>query len=285
MKRRVVLVVFLVVLVLAGVGLMRFAGGEPDRRLAGYVEADVYLLGFESPGRLLAVRVEEGSAVGPGDTLAMLDTAALHLERERLEAQLAAARKNLEALEVRLAHQTRTYARYASLDTGNVAPVRLEDLKTGLQTLRLKLEEARHQLRALQTALQGVEDRLDRSVLLAPRRGVVLDRLAREGETVLPGRPVLRLGVLDTVTVIAFLPEPDLPRFRVGDTLWIRADGLSRALPGRLSWIAPEAEYASSFVQTPENRRDLVYRARIRVANPDHLLKVGMPVDVFISRP
>jgi len=284
MKRRV-MGIFLLTLVLVGLWAVRFAGKRQGVRLAGYVEADVYLLGFEFPGRLLSVRVEEGHAVKAGETLAVLDTTDFHLERKRLEAQLAAAYKNLEALAIRRANLTRTFKRYTSLETGNVAPVQLENLQTEIQTLKLREQEAQHQIQALQTSLQGVEDRLHRAVLTAPRKGVILDRLAREGETVLPGRPVLRLGVLDTVEVIAFLPETDLPRFHVGDTLWIQADGLSHPLPGRLSWIAPEAEYASSFVQTPESRKDLVYRARIRVANPEGLLKIGMPVDIFPSRP
>lgn len=284
MKHRVLPGIFLLVLVgLAGWMAFREEGGTAS--YAGYVEADLYLLGFELPGKILRVAVEEGDRVGTVDTLVVLDTTDLHLERVRLEEEMAAGKQALVALDLQLDLERKTYARYASMDTGSVPAVQLEAMETKIRTLEAKRTEARHRLQALETALQGVQERLRRAVLTAPRDGVVLDVLAREGEAVLPGRPVVRLGVTDTVEVIAFLPEPDLPRYRPGDTLWIRADGITKALPGELVWIAPEAEYASGYVQTEESRKDLVFRARIRVANPEGVLKLGMPVDVFPARP
>lgn len=283
MKRRV-FVVFVVVALLVLAGFFLRERPSPEA-YAGYVEADVYLLGFEFPGKILDVRVEEGDEVDEGDTLAVLDTTDLHLERLRLAEQIEAGQQGLIALEHQLALERQTLERYAGMDTGSVPEVQLDAMKTRVRTLEARRAKARHQLNALSVALEGVKHRLSRAVLTAPRKGLVLDVLSREGEAVVPGRPVVRLGALDTVEVIAFLPEPDLPRFQPGDTLWVRGDGMETPRAGRLSWIAPEAEYASGFVQTEESRKDLVFRARIRLPNPDRAFKIGMPVDVFPSRP
>ena len=37
-------------------------------------------------------------------------------------------------------------------------------------------------------------------------------------------------------------------------------------------------------IQTREERADLVYAVKMRVDNADHLLKIGMPVDVEFTR-
>ena len=44
-------------------------------------------LGFELPGRILTLAVDDGQAVAAGDTLARLDVAAMRADRRRLEAQ------------------------------------------------------------------------------------------------------------------------------------------------------------------------------------------------------
>ena len=45
-------------------------------------------------------------------------------------------------------------------------------------------------------------------------------------------------------------------------------------------WISSEAEFTPTPIQTREERADLVYAVKIRVANPEGMLKIGMPVDV-----
>jgi len=47
---------------------------------------------------------------------------------------------------------------------------------------------------------------------------------------------------------------------------------------------ASEPEFTPTPIQTREERADLVYAVKMRVDNPDHLLKIGMPVDVEFTR-
>jgi HlyD family secretion protein len=49
---------------------------------------------------------------------------------------------------------------------------------------------------------------------------------------------------------------------------------------GVVSWIAAEAEFTPTPVQTREERTNLVYAAKVRVPNPEGRLKIGMPADV-----
>jgi len=101
MKRRIVVVVALVVVVVGGVVLWRtLAGGNGTGTLlaSGTVEATDARLGFETPGRISAVRAREGDAVKAGDTLALLDRSQALARRDQAEAEIQAARATLQEL-------------------------------------------------------------------------------------------------------------------------------------------------------------------------------------------
>jgi HlyD family secretion protein len=54
---------------------------------------------------------------------------------------------------------------------------------------------------------------------------------------------------------------------------------------GTISWVSTEAEFTPTPIQTRDERADLVYALKIRVANPNGALKIGMPVDVRFVPP
>jgi len=57
-----------------------------------------------------------------------------------------------------------------------------------------------------------------------------------------------------------------------------------KVYPGRISFIASEAEFTPKSVQTREQRVKLVYRIKIDASkNPNQELKAGMPVDVVFK--
>jgi HlyD family secretion protein len=53
-----------------------------------------------------------------------------------------------------------------------------------------------------------------------------------------------------------------------------------QTLTGTITWISAQAEFTPTPIQTREERADLVYAIKIRVANTGNVLKIGMPVDV-----
>ena len=52
---------------------------------------------------------------------------------------------------------------------------------------------------------------------------------------------------------------------------------------GMVSWIASEAEFTPKQIQTRDERTNLVYAFKIRVPNPEGILKIGMPGEVTFS--
>ena len=56
-----------------------------------------------------------------------------------------------------------------------------------------------------------------------------------------------------------------------------------KSYEGHIGFISPVAEFTPKTVETTQLRTDLVYRLRIIVDNPDHILKQGMPTTVKIK--
>jgi HlyD family secretion protein len=73
---------------------------------------------------------------------------------------------------------------------------------------------------------------------------------------------------------------------RVGQQARVAVDAgdEQKTLTGTVSWVAAQAEFTPTPIQTRDERADLVYAIKIRVPNQDGVLKIGMPVDVEFAQ-
>jgi HlyD family secretion protein len=292
-------------------------------RLSGTVEARESDLAFQVPGRIVKLLADEGATVEAQQIVAELDPRdyQLALQRARAEADVAAqALAVLEAgtrlQEVRVAEATvaRTeselrFARGEEVRIVKLLPahlasqqqldqVRLQKqvaesaLAQASETLTLLREgsrvediaRARAELAARRAAVETAEQQLQYVQLRSPAAGVLSVRLAEAGEVVAAGTPVLRLAELAKPWVRAYLVETDLARVRHGQAAEIRVDAWpDTVFHGRLSFVAPQAEFTPKTVETRELRVDLVYRIKVDVDDSEGRFKVGMPADVMLQ--
>jgi HlyD family secretion protein len=129
-------------------------------------------------------------------------------------------------------------------------------------------------------------DRVSRATVTNPIAGTVLATYARAGEVVAPGQPLYKIASLDTLELRAYVAGAQLASVRLGQVVEVRvsqgADALL-TLPGTVSWIASQSEFTPTPVQTRDERTDLVYAIRVRVANTNGVLKIGMPADLSFA--
>jgi len=152
-----------------------------------------------------------------------------------------------------------------------------------IDAARAQQQTARQQVLAAESQIAQTGDRIRRSEISNPVAGTVLTVYARAGEFVQPGQPLYKIANLETVDVRAYVAEPDLSRVRIGQRVQVSVDaggGARRTLPGTITWVSSEAEFTPTPIQTRQQRADLVYAIKVRVANEDGLLKIGMPVDL-----
>ncbi len=110
-------------------------------------------------------------------------------------------------------------------------------------------------------------------VFRAPADGVVIEKMAIEGQMMKPGERIYRLADLSTVWVEAQIYEKDLPYLRNEQAATIRTSyGPERKFEGTVQLLLPQVE-AQTRTAT----------ARIVLPNPDLFLRPGMFVEVSFA--
>jgi multidrug resistance efflux pump len=142
---------------------------------------------------------------------------------------------------------------------------------------------ARAQLREAETGLDVVAVQLEKQTLVAPRGGLVSQKLINPGEMASPGIVLLELSDLETVELSVYIPETQIGRVQLGQKAQVVVDAYpDEVFEGWVSFIAHEAEFTPRNVQTQEERVNLVFAVKITLNNPNHRLKPGMPADAEI---
>lgn len=149
-------------------------------------------------------------------------------------------------------------------------------------------QTAAQQVASLDAQVARVSERIRKTQVTNPSAGTVLVTYAKAGEVVQPGQPLYKIADLGAVDVRAYVSQPQLALVRLGaaaDVTFDAGAGARRVVPGTVSWISSQAEFTPTQVQTREERADLVYAIKLRVANGEGALKIGMPVDVRFQQP
>jgi HlyD family secretion protein len=193
--------------------------------------------------------------------------------------QLDQAERDVRVLEDQLRAQTaqiEAYERQVAVHAGQLSAVDAQR------------RTAARQATSAAAQVELAEDRLRRTTVTNPIAGTVLATYAEAGEFVQPGQPLYAIANLAAVDVRAYVAETQLASLQVGQQVAVTIDVNTerQSLPGAVTWIASEAQFTPTPVQTRDERADLVYAIKIRVDNSRGLLKLGMPVDVqFGQRP
>lgn len=212
-------------------------------RLAGRIEATETDLAFQVPGRIESIAVDAGEEVKAGQLVAKLDDKVLRHEVDAAQGAWEEA-------------------------DATPGPKKLKD--AGLRQAKAALELARL--------------RLGYATLTSPVDGLVLARSANPGELAAVGTTIITLGDLDHVWFEGYLPERDLAKVRYGQPAAITVDGApGEKYAGAISYISAKAEFTPKTVETYRERVTMVYRVRIKLSNPQRVLKVGMPAEAVIS--
>lgn len=298
--------VLLALLIFGGCG----DGGEPDAY--GNFEATETTVSAEAQGRLLRFDVDEGDRLAEGAVVGLIDTTKLRLQRRSLgaqrqsvlaqrqatlaqepevAAQAGALRAQLETASEELVRTQRLFAdgaataRELNQREGEVAVLRrqIEQATARARTVRAQAASVAAQAGQIEAQIGEIDERMRDARVVNPTAGTVLTVLAARGETVQPGTPLYTVADLDTLTLRAYVGGAQLPRLRLGQSVEVLVDGEDgalRSLTGTVTWIAAEAQFTPTPIQTRDERAELVYAFDVRVPNPEGLLKVGMPGEV-----
>jgi HlyD family secretion protein len=149
-------------------------------------------------------------------------------------------------------------------------------------TRREDVEAARARVAVVDAQIAMLEKMRADAAVLAPVTGIVTQTLADAGEMVAPRMPLFIVTDLDHAWANLFVPEPLMPRVTLGQAATVLTDAGDR-IPGKVTFISPQAEFTPRNVQTADERSKLVYRIKVAVDNSGGVLKQGMPVDADLA--
>ncbi|HET6603507.1 MAG TPA: efflux RND transporter periplasmic adaptor subunit [Xanthomonadaceae bacterium] len=187
-------------------------------------------LAFRIGGKLAERRAEVGERVREGQVLARLDPQDTRLQVDAVQAQLAAARADLELAEAERARFAQMRAR------GLVSASAFETHESAAKSARARVRQAEAQL-------ANARNQAEYATLRAPADGVIVQRLAEAGQVLAAGHSVYVLARDGEREVVIALPESQIDRFAVGQpvavALWSAPD---RRHPGTIRELAPAAD-------------------------------------------
>ncbi len=254
-RRRFIPVVILVVAALGFGGWYwwshRTQTADGQVVVSGTVDADQVQVTSLIGGRVVEATLAEGDVVAAGAPLYRIDDAALKLQVDQAAAAVRAAAAALKQAK----DDDKSDADIAA------AKAALEQARAAEKIARIQLAYAR---------------------ISSPASGTVTSIAIMQGELASPGRTMATITKTGSLFVRAFVPETQIGAVEIGQSASLVTDaGVKRA--ARVTFIASEAQFTPSNVETKEQRAKLVYEVRLE---PDRTegLTPGMPVTVAIGQ-
>jgi HlyD family secretion protein len=290
---------------------------------SGTIETTEVNIVAKSPAQIISLRVDEGSKVRQGDTLALIDTTNYALNYHQAMAAASQAEAQLLLLEHGSRHEDVEQAAeqvkqsQANLDNAKQDEQRLKDLLKANAATAKQHDDAVTKLQSSQAAFNGAEDayqklksgsraediaaakaRLDQMKVLAnqalqsmhdctviaPVSGTVTHKVLNQGEMATGNATIVTISVIDPVKLTIYVSDKDLGKVKLGQKAEMKIDTYKdKTFTGNVIYISPDAEFTPKNVQTTEDREKLVFAVKIQVANPDGNLKPGMPADAVLK--
>jgi HlyD family secretion protein len=257
----------------------------------GQVEAQrSWMVGPTAPGRVLAVRVDVGDAVAPGQALAEMDPVDMAQRLAALDASMARAQSGKQAAAAQVADaqarrslasanlkRNEDLARQAFISAGALEARTQEvaSANAGLQAAQANLSGSAQDLVRLRAERAALAQQRANMRLVAPAAAVVSTREAETGSTVVAGQAVLRL--IDPTSLWV--------KLRVDQG---RSAGLAPGLTARIALRSRPGESFAGKVARVELLADSVTEERLALVAFDAMpagVSVGEMAEVTLALP
>ncbi|PAU93413.1 HlyD family secretion protein [Aliifodinibius salipaludis] len=264
----------------------------------GQFEAVETTVSAKASGELLSFTISEGEAVSAGKQVAVIDTVQSSLKREELASQREAAESQIDNIDAEIAVQQqkletaqKNLERIRAMREDEAATVQqLDDAEGKVQTIQKQIEalesqkkSARAEIKTIGARLNQVKQQLNDTHVMNPVNGTVLTTFVEQHELVGQGQPLYQIANLDTLDLRVYISGAQLPSVKLGQQVEVLVDknaDENQSMSGHISWIASDAEFTPKMIQTKEERVTQVYAVKVKVPNPDGILKIGMPGEV-----
>lgn len=198
-------------------------------------------------GRIQQVAVQEGDSVRAGQTLVILDDAALRSQVEQAQAGVKAAQNAQVAAQTNAALAASTLERYKLLQAQkSVSPQEMDEVSRRAEGAAASVDAMRAQADAARAQESGARTMLGYSHLVAPFAGVVTARMADPGTMAAPGIPLLQIDQAGALQLQVTVDESAIGAIHMGMQVQVSlASDSSATLAGTVTEILPVADPSS----------------------------------------
>jgi HlyD family secretion protein len=247
----------------------------------GRIEATQVDVSSKYAGRLAQVTVEEGSSVTQGQVIAKLTSSEYDAQLRAANANVKKANDALAAAEAEIASRQSAlefaksdYARGQQLiNSGHITKQTFEQRKRNLdsavaavQSYTAQRDQASSAIANSEAEVDRIQSIIDDLTLVSPRIGRVQYQLARAGEVVAAGAPIVTILDLTDVYMTLFLPAADAGKLAVGDEARIILDPVpDYVIPAKVSFVASDAQFTPKTVETTDERAKLMFRIKLKI--------------------
>jgi len=207
---------------------------------------DSAIISAQVMGRIEQVLVREGDTVRAGQTLVILDGAAMRQSVAQAQAGLVSAENQEAAARSSASLASSTLARYKQLQAErSVSPQEMDEVTRRAEAAQAQLDAAHAQAEAAQAQAGGAQIMLGYTRVTAPFSGIVTARMADPGTMATPGTPLLEVDRAGPLQLQVTVDESSISLVHLGTKIQATIDGLPQPLPGTVAQIVPAANPAS----------------------------------------
>jgi len=217
-------------------------------RSTGTVHArETAVLSAQVMGRVQQVLVHEGDSVRAGQTLVVLDDAALRSALEQAQAGLNAAQNAQAAAQTNAALATSTLNRYKQLESEkSVSPQEMDEVSQRAEAAEANLEAVRAQTDEARDQVSSAHTMLAYTRVAAPFSGIVTARMVDPGTMAAPGVQLIQVDQAGALQLQASVDESAIGAVHKGIKVQVAIDGAgSTSLTGTVAEIVPAADPSS----------------------------------------
>jgi len=208
-------------------------------------------------GRLVSLYVEEGSRVKTGQVIARLESEDVAASRDQAEANLKAARYNLDQARAELIDATLSFNRNKDLvSRGFISRSEYDSSEARYKKAIAAVEAAEAGVKANSAALQGANVAIEYTLIRAPFDAVVLTKNADIGDIITPigaaadaKAAAVTIADMNSLQVEVDVSESNIHQVRVGQPCEIQLDALPDSrFRGEVHMIVPTADRTKATV-------------------------------------
>ena len=246
--------------------------GEDNYDATGSFEATEVIVSSQANGTVLEFNLNEGDQLQKGQLVGIIDSTQLYLHKMSLlsnakgviaqqpdiNAQTAALRDQINSLK-------REKERVERLVSANAANQKqLDDIVSQLEVLESQLSAQTSTLQksiahitaqssSLEIQIAQLDDQLEKTRIVSPISGTVLNKYIEVGELATMGTPLFKVADTGVMYLRAYVTNDQLAMIKLNDLVTVSVDdgkGGMKSYKGTIKWISEKSEFLFSILYT-----------------------------------